>query len=374
MFKYLILVSSVAIALCAALFSVSGIATLFAGKYWTVLVMASSLELGKLVAASFLYRHWNEIARTLRYYLVAGVVSLMFITSVGIYGYLSAGYAAVAAAPQQTLAQISAVESRERTLEDNILRWKQDNTTLESRRRQAQQTLDNVLSGSTELSQRSAFANLRQEISNLDQERASNSQRIQSAQQKKDSLATERVVLNGELNTAGKIGQFVYVARTLNVPLDTIVKWFVLLLVFVFDPLAISLIIAYNTLAKKDKEALTLQQKPEREEEILETTQPTLSGPATLVAEYAPLTPKVKKRRKRKKSKKPARSRKTQQEEVWKEAQEELAKWNEARNKPTEEEVPTIVEDSNVYDEKKVEQSVSRRPAPLNTTNEFPAK
>lgn len=252
MFKYLLLLSSVLIALCAAFFSVTGIAALFAGKYWTVLVMASSLELGKLVAASFLYRYWVTTAKPLKVYLTVGVTVLMLITSIGIYGYLSAGYAQVAATPQQSMNQISMLESREQTLLDNVNGWRQDNTAIEARRSQANSTLGSVLSGNTQLNQRSAFSNLRQEIADLDKQKTTNNQLIQKAQQEHDSLDAIRVGLMGEVNSSGKIGQFMYVAKALNVPLDSVVKWFVLILVFVFDPLAVSLILAYNAVVKQE--------------------------------------------------------------------------------------------------------------------------
>jgi hypothetical protein len=252
MFKYLLLASSLLIALCAAYFSVSGIASLFAGRYYSVIIMASALEVGKLVGASYLYRYWANTVKVLKTYMVVGVAALMLITSVGIYGYLSSAYAAVAASPQQTMTQLSAIESQIQTVNDNIDRWKGENSQLQLRQQQAQKTLDAVLAGNTKLNQRSAFSNLRQEIVNLDNERARNAGLIQSAQQQLVVLESERIRLSGELNNSGKIGQFVYVARALNVPLDSIVKWFVLLLVFVFDPMAISLILAYNAIVKRE--------------------------------------------------------------------------------------------------------------------------
>jgi hypothetical protein len=254
MFKYVVGLSAIAIAMCAAVFSISGIATLFAGKYFAVLLMAAALELGKLVAASFLYRFWDESALPLKTYLIVGVVVLMVITSVGIYGYLSSAYAEVAATPQATINQISLIESKQQTLTSNIDRWTTDNATLEARRRQAQTSLDNILGGNTELNQRSAFANLRQEIANLDEERNRNTELIQTAQAEHDSLSAEKAQQNANLNTESKLGTFIYFARTLGIPLDVVVKWFVLVLVFVFDPLAISLILAYNTIVKKEQD------------------------------------------------------------------------------------------------------------------------
>jgi len=254
MFKHLVWISAIGVALCAALFSVTGIATLFSAKFWAVVAMASALELGKLVMASYLYRWWKNTPKLLKTYAIAAVAILMVITSIGIYGYLSAAYAEVAAVPQNTLNEITAIDTRQASLNSTINRLQSDNETLDARREQAQRSLDNVLAGETNLSQRSAFANLRQEVADLDDERQANNERIEAAVAERDSLENVKVGLNAELNVNSDIGPFIYIARTTNLPLDTVVKWFVLMIVFVFDPLAISLILAYNNIVVKEKE------------------------------------------------------------------------------------------------------------------------
>ena len=253
MFKYLVFFSAIGIALVAAYFSVTGIATLFAGKFFAIVAMASALEFAKLVAASFLYRYWKTMAFTLKTYLMVGVAVLMVITSIGIYGYLSAAYAEVAAVPQTIMNQISFADMRQASLNETVARLESSNLIISTRQAQAQTSLDNVLSGQTDLSQRSAFANLRQEIADLDIERQANNGRIESSITERDSLENEKVTLNEELNTNSEIGTFIYIARILGLPLDTVVKWFVLIIVFVFDPMAISLILAYNSMVMKEE-------------------------------------------------------------------------------------------------------------------------
>lgn len=265
MFKYLVGLSAISIALVAAFFSVTGIATLFSGKFIAVVAMASALEIGKLVASSFLYRYWADTAKLLKTYLVASVAVLMVITSVGIYGYLSAAYAEIAAVPQNTINELVAIDARQISLNGDIQRWIDDNTTIESRREQVQTSLDNVLDGNTDLSQRSAFANLRTEIELLDVERRENNDDIDVAIAARDSLESVKVGLNADLNTNSEIGTFIYIARTFDLPLDVVVKWFVLIIVVVFDPLAISLILAYNSIVIREqkKTVLDLPDPPE---------------------------------------------------------------------------------------------------------------
>ena len=92
LFTFLVGISALFIAGSAAFFSVFGLSKLFAGEATAVIIMAGSLELGKLVAASFLYRYWNKIAGWLRIYMTVGVITLVMITSAGIFGFLSNAY------------------------------------------------------------------------------------------------------------------------------------------------------------------------------------------------------------------------------------------------------------------------------------------
>jgi len=283
MFKNLVWMSAIAIALCAALFSVTGIATLFSAKFFAVAIMAAALEIGKLVMASYLYRWWKKTPRLLKAYAMAAVGVLMVITSIGIYGYLSSAYAEVAAVPQNTLNQITFAETRQNSLNEIIQRLRTDNTTINSRRAQSQAALDNILAGETDLSQRSAFANLRQEVADLDLERQANNARIERAIVERDSLENVKVNLNAELNTNSDIGPFIYVARTINAPLDSVVKWFVLIIVFVFDPLAMALILAYNNMVVKEMKAKGI--------EVDETHDPGMEWFKKLVPQKITTTP-----------------------------------------------------------------------------------
>ena len=91
-FTYLVGFSGLLISSVAAFFSVTGIAQLFSGSFWSVVVMAGSLEFGKLVAASFIYRYWNLVNWLQKMYTVMAVVVLIGITSMGIFGFLSNSY------------------------------------------------------------------------------------------------------------------------------------------------------------------------------------------------------------------------------------------------------------------------------------------
>ena len=91
-FQYIVGLSALLVAGSAAYYSVFGLSKLFAGATFAVVVMAGSLEFAKLVSASFLYRYWYKVNEWLKYYMTIGVVTLVFITSAGIFGFLSNAY------------------------------------------------------------------------------------------------------------------------------------------------------------------------------------------------------------------------------------------------------------------------------------------
>lgn len=112
-FRLVLIASALFIAGCSAFFSVRGLGLLFVGSEIEVMIMASSLEIGKLVAASFLYRYWDRINRTLRFYLTVAVVALVAITSLGNYGYLARAY-------EKTTTNIARAENEIAALEKEI--------------------------------------------------------------------------------------------------------------------------------------------------------------------------------------------------------------------------------------------------------------
>jgi hypothetical protein len=237
------------VALCAAVFSVSGIAKLFAGAALSAAVMASALELGKIVSISFLYQYWKEIPRTLKAYLAIAAVVLMVITSAGIYGYLSSAYAKVAATPIQLSADIRTAENRVKTLEDEINRKNQRLDQLITLRAQQENRLDSLIIRST-TGNSSAVRNAQNGLTAADQNVTSLQQEVSQLSAQRDSLRGLAIAKQVEIETNGDIGTFVYIAKILGTDLDTVVKWFTLIIVLVFDPLAVALVIAVNFLLK----------------------------------------------------------------------------------------------------------------------------
>lgn len=241
------------VALCAAVFSVTGIAKLFAGAALSAGIMASALEMGKIVSISFLYQYWEKIPKTLKYYLSIAAVILMIITSAGIYGYLSAAYARVAATPLQLNADIKTVQGRVQSIEQDIQRKNERLNQLISLRSQQETRLDNLVSKSS-TGNNTTIRSTQNALNQADKNVTALQNEISSLSAQRDSLNGISISKNVEIETNGDIGTFVYIAKILGTNLDTVVKWFTLVIVLVFDPLAVALVIAVNFLLKTQKE------------------------------------------------------------------------------------------------------------------------
>lgn len=259
------------VAICAAVFSVTGIAKLFAGAAWSAAIMASALELGKIVSISFLYQYWKEIPKTLKTYLSISAVVLMIITSAGIYGYLSSAYAKVAATPLQLTADIQTVDNRVKSVEQDIQRKEDRLNQLITLRSQQENRLDQLVSRST-TGNTSTIRSAQNSLNAADRNVTALQSEITKLSAERDSLNAIGIGKQVEIETNGDIGTFVYIAKIFGVSLDTVVKWFTLIIVLVFDPLAVALVIAVNFLVKhKNKEEEIVVESQSLEEPAIVT-------------------------------------------------------------------------------------------------------
>jgi Skp family chaperone for outer membrane proteins len=119
-FPFIIAFSALSVSASAAFYSISGLSKLFAGASFEVIIMASSLEISKLVIASLLYQYWDTINKALRAYLMVATVILILITSMGIYGFLSAAYQQTASKAGNIDAQVSLVEVKRDNIKEQL--------------------------------------------------------------------------------------------------------------------------------------------------------------------------------------------------------------------------------------------------------------
>ena len=221
-FPKLVGLSALLIAGSAAFFSVFGLSKLFAGASLAVIIMAGSLEFGKLVAASFLYRYWKKINFLHKTYMTIAVVTLVLITSAGIFGFLSNAY------------QGATVEFEKGS---TILMFKEDRLSqLEEDKIFLKQELEAGIADMPD-NYRTARKKLREEYQPL----------ILEANQKILDIKGEIGDLKASLVETGvDVGPAIYIARTFGTDVDTVVKFFIFILIFVFDPMAVMFVLSYN--------------------------------------------------------------------------------------------------------------------------------
>jgi hypothetical protein len=247
--KILVGLSALIIAGCAAYFSVTGLGVLFAGASLSVMIMASALELAKLVAATYLKQKWGEIGGFNKWYLTISVAVLMLITSAGIFGYLSNAFQAQSLKLQVVDREIAVYQTK---IEQNTSQINQLNTQLSGLSQTQSQILDKGKVTSRLLrsidSKDRQTTQINKKIEVLQTENAQNTEKINEIKLKNLDLEKE-------------VGGFRFVAEAFGIELKNVVKFFIFLIVIVFDPLAVALIIAFNGLVsdkkRKQKEILT---------------------------------------------------------------------------------------------------------------------
>jgi hypothetical protein len=254
MFPFLIGFSALSVSASAAFYSVSGLSKLFAGASLEVIIMAGSLEFAKLVTASLLYQYWDTINKSLRTYLSIATIILVLITSMGIYGFLSAAY-------QETYSKLSTIENQKGFIQkkiefyqndvnrydEEIKRISSNISTLSNAKASTIQVRDTTVSGgfrqtisTTELRMAQSRINIEEENRKLAQEKRT----IASDSLQKFQLQVLDLDNNNEV--AGELGPLQYLSGLTGTPMDKIINWLLLIIIFVFDPLAISLVIAAN--------------------------------------------------------------------------------------------------------------------------------
>ena len=269
LFPFLISLSALAVAGSSAFYSVFGLSKLFAGAATQVIIMAGSLEFAKLVSASLLYQYWDTLNKALKGYLMIAVFTLMLITSGGIYGFLSGAYQSTATKSELLDKSLSILNQKqvrfEETKEDLTLEKTQINKSISDLRislsnpssvsywDENSQTVITTTSSSTRRA-------LQKELEKTIIDRTDINIKLEAVL---DSLGkTDMDLLNKEISNEDQreLGPLKYLSSVTGWSMDKVVNWFLLLIIFVFDPLAIALVVAANF-------AFAQIRKPEDKEE-----------------------------------------------------------------------------------------------------------
>tara|TARA_R110001592_G_scaffold38001_1_gene126004 strand:+ start:1856 stop:2923 length:1068 start_codon:yes stop_codon:yes gene_type:complete len=255
LFPALIALSALAVSGSAAFYSVFGLSKLFAGASTQVIIMAGSLEFAKLVVASLLYQYWDTIGKFLRIYLSVAVFVLMIITSGGIYGFLSGAY-------QETATQSEFLDKSLAVLEMKQGRFEENKKDLSIEKNNINSTISDLrksLSSPTSVSYYDAEAEqvitttsssarraLQSELKTTILDRDNINIKLEALQDSIMRLDSELLDLEINNEEQRELGPLKYLAETTGREMGQVVNWFLLLIIFVFDPLAIALVIAAN--------------------------------------------------------------------------------------------------------------------------------
>jgi len=291
LFPFIIAFTALSVSASAAFYSVSGLSKLFAGAAFEVIIMAGSLEVAKLVIASLLYQYWSVINKGLRVYLTVATFILVLITSMGIYGFLSSAY-------QDTYRQLTIKNNKTSFLTQkkdfynkDVIRYDEELERISNNI----STLSNAKVSNIQVRDTTVSSGFRSTISTtelrLSQKRIDveeqNRKDVQAKrEQVADSLQKYQLAileLENDSDVAGELGPLEYLSKLTNTSMDKIINYLLLVIIFVFDPLAISLVISANFAFD--------QAYPKKEEEEIEEVEDEEEKTEDIEVEHEIVTP-----------------------------------------------------------------------------------
>lgn len=257
---WIIALAALSISVSAAFYSVTGLSKLFAGASMEVIIMASSLEFAKLVIASLLYQYWSKLNKLLKVYLSIACVVLILITSAGIYGFLSSAYQQTATLEGSISSQIELLERKKTNYEEQLAVYTEEKTNITSAITSLREGLSNnviqytnadgqVITTTSSATRKALEKQLDQAI----ERQTEINGKVDNLNQQIFDLDTEIVEVQTSSETASELGPLKYISGLMGVKMDKIVNYLLLIIVFVFDPLAISLVLAANFAFEQSK-------------------------------------------------------------------------------------------------------------------------
>jgi hypothetical protein len=267
----ILFITAIALSACAAYYSVMGLLAIFAAAVVPIFIMGSLLEAAKLVVASWLYRSWKEIPILMRSYFTSALVILMILTSMGIFGYLSKAHLDQAVPTGDVASKVSILDEKIKTEKDNI-------DVARKQIKQLDEQVDQTIGRSSDSQGVERSLQIRR---GQQKERASLLAEIGSAQTRIARLNEERAPIAADLRKVeAEVGPIKYIAALIYEDtasedvLEKAVRWVIIMIVLVFDPLAVLLLVAANWQMRKDSEIVVQSEelpepKPKPEPEPL---------------------------------------------------------------------------------------------------------
>lgn len=263
---YLMLAVALCLSAVAAFYSIVGLAAIFAAAVWPIVLMGSILEVAKLVVTVWLHEYWDQVKRSMKMYLVPAVGVLMLITSMGIFGFLSKAHLDQAVPTGEVAAKVAVLDEKIKTQRDTI-------DTARTALKQMDAQVDQILGRTTDEQGAQRAANLRRqqaaERNRLQRDIATAQAEIAKLNEQRAPVASELRKVEAEVGPIKYIAALIYGDNPENNTLEKAVRWVIIILVFVFDPLAVMMLLA-ATESMKWERAKLLPPPPKQEEKIEE--------------------------------------------------------------------------------------------------------
>ena len=271
---WLILACALGLSGTAAYYSIIGLSLLFSSIAIPVIIMASFLEVSKIIIASLLHSYWKGLNVILRGYLTASLIVLSLITSLGIYGLLSSGY-------QDTLNKVNVVNKHIEVLDTKRDRFNKSLTYLQNEKQSTDQSISELRNGlannkvqyrdrqTGEVITTTSSANRKSLENQLDKStetRDKISDKIVVLQDSISNIDIQILNIESDMELAAELGPLTYISKLTGKSMDSVVNILTMMIIFIFDPLAISLVLAANyafTLIKPQPEPVSEPVKPE---------------------------------------------------------------------------------------------------------------
>ena len=245
MINQLAFATSLLVAGVAAYFSVIGLATIFAGSFWPVVIMAGVLEIGKLVTAGFLHLRWSDINRAMRYYLMSAVLVLMVITSLGIFGFLAKANIEQTLQGDSYSLELSIIDKRLEAKEKELGRFEERLANLDFIIDTARPEDRNYI----DRRQRDERAQIAVDIDLVVAD-------IVELNEEKMPIQREQLVQEGEIGPIKYVAEMLYGEDVAKDKLDNAARILIFFIIFAFDPLAVLLLVASLGIMARDNEPL----------------------------------------------------------------------------------------------------------------------
>ena len=250
---WIIALAAISISVSAAFYSITGLSKLFAGASTEVIIMASSLEFAKLVISSLLYQYWDKLNRILKIYLSIACIILILITSAGIYGFLSGAYQQTAMLEGNISSQIELLDRKKTNYQDQLNVYTEEKTNINTSITSLREGLSNniiqytnsegqVITTTSSATRQSLERQLDQAL----ERQTEVNTKIEELNQYIFDLDSEIVEVQISSETSSELGPLKYISGLTGIEMDKIVNYLLLIIVLVFDPLAISLVLAAN--------------------------------------------------------------------------------------------------------------------------------